>query len=397
MKTNKVGVWLAMFMLGSIGLHGASVHVCDFLLSEPDVPPVYQSFFDGNPVYYQTWEQYEYKWDGGVTIKEHGLEGDTLVDGVLYHKIQVGGAGTRQAMPEFWVRESECHDKVWVRLPWDAAGRDILVVDMALKEGDLFPISTEPDTVYYKVDSVYYQEHEGGRLKHIRLKPTTDNAWTSALETIDNKSEGSRIDSNWKSRHLEFIEGVGSNLGFAYPRLGLLKQTDSLFELLERNDSLWMPLKGLYRGMCHQLLYLYDYIVCMDRNDELFYTHPNSEMVKCSDAYMVIEELIYDEGPTDPFNPYANESVRSLSRYLRVSPNPAQARVTLQWVSEAPVAGVCRIELYTLQGVRLRSFTTDSWPYTLHVSDMPHGTYMLRVSPEDASAAWQATARVVVL
>ncbi len=359
-----------------------------------DAPPVYQSFFDGNPVYYQTWEQYEYKWDGGVTIKEHGLEGDTLVDGVLYHKLKVGSAGWRyhQERSDFWVRESECHDKVWVRLPWDAAGRDILVVDMALKEGDLFPVSTEPDTVYYEVDSVYYQEHEGGRLKHIRLKPTTDNAWTRALETIN--KDNYPIDGDWQSRHLEFIEGVGSNLGFAYPRLGLFKRVDSLFRPFERNDSLWLPLKGWYKG--DNILYLYDYIVCMERGGTSFYTHPDLEMVKCTDAYMLMEYVCYDEWPIDPIIP-ANESVRSLSRYLRVSPNPAQARVALQWASEAPVAGVCRIELYTLQGVRLRSFTTDSWPYTLHVSDMPHGTYMLRVSPEDASAAWQATARVVVL
>lgn len=353
----------------------------------PQQQTTYQSFFEGNPVYYQTWNMYDYKWEGGATIKGHGLEGDTTVNGLVYHKMNVGGTGTYHDMPEFWVRENERHDKVWVRLPWDAEGRDILVVDMNLKEGDLFPVITSPDTVYYEVDSVYYQEHDGGQLKHIRLKPTTDNAWTRALETVydyaSDYSYGYRGACDWHSRHLEFIEGVGSNLGFVYSRLGLAEQ----------GDALWMPLKGRYESGVSDMLYLYDYIVCMERGDTSFYTHPNLDCVTCTDKYIWIEEVIFDEPPIQP----ANESIRSLSRYLRLSPNPAHDRVVLQWAAESPVEGACRIELYTLQGLQLRAFTTDSWPYALTVSDLPHGTYMLRVSPKDASAAWQATVRLVVL
>ncbi|MDE6112806.1 MAG: hypothetical protein K2G46_05295, partial [Bacteroidales bacterium] len=58
---------------------------------EDNSTPIYQSFFDGNPVYYQTWSPYWYKWDGGVTIKSHGLEGDTMIEGMQYHKMSVGG------------------------------------------------------------------------------------------------------------------------------------------------------------------------------------------------------------------------------------------------------------------------------------------------------------------
>lgn len=384
-------IWVVLVWDGQAALRVGLASGSDTLAIN-DTMRNYQSFFEGNPVYYQTWDAYVDKWESGATIKGHGLEGDTMINGLIYHKMNVGGTGTYHDMPEFWVRENERHDKVWVRLPWDAEGRDILVVDMNLKEGDLFPIVTCPDTVYYEVDSVYYQEHDGGRLKHVRLKPTTDNAWTSVLETIyDYASDyryGYRGECDWRSRHLEFIEGVGSNLGFVYPRLGLTEQ----------GDALWMPLKGWYKSGVSDMLYLYDYIVCMERGDTSFYTHPNLDCVTCKDKYIWIEEVIFDEGHTNPDLPRpANESVRSMSRYLRLSPNPGHDRVLLQWTADAPVDGACRIELYTLQGLQLCAFTTDSWPYTLTVSDLPHGTYMLRVSPKDASAAWQATVRLVVL
>lgn len=351
-----------------------------------DTARVYQSFFEGNPVYYQTWDKYYYDGYDGVTIHAHGLEGDTAVNDVVYHRLKVGGTRTYREMPEFWVRESGRHDKVWVRLPWDGEGRDILVVDMELEAGDLFPVSTYPDTVYYEVDSVYWMNHAGGSLKHIRLKPTGDNAWTEALETVfDDRSQ--LWECEWSSRHLEFIEGVGSNLGFAYHRLGLRE---------DNADSLWEPLRGEYyreRQADGELLFVYDYIVCMEKHDSLFYVHPDDEWVTCTDEYFWIIEETWDLDPGRP----ANESLRSMSRYLRLSPNPAREEVSLRWTAESPVDGACRITLYDMQGVRLRSYTADRWPYTLRVSGLPSGTYVLRVEPEDASATWQATVRLMRL
>lgn len=336
----------------------------------------YQSFFEGNPVYYQTWENNGADAAAGL-IKQHGLEGDTVVDGRLYHIMSVKGVAA--ARVQFWVRENENHDKVWVRMPWDSTGRETLVVDMNLKERDSFQMYGYgewvregdssvycPKAAYYLVDSVYYQEHPGGNLKHIRLKPSGYNGYTKILESTP-VNQGQ---CDWKSRHLEFIEGVGSNLGFVYGRNGMM---------LGGRDPLW---KYLYQHNSERALL--DYIVCVEKDSVVYYKHPNVECVDCWD-YEVFQELT------------ANESVRSLSRYLRVSPNPAQERVTLQWASETSVEGVCRIELYTLQGVKLRSLMTDSWPYTLDVSALPHGIYMLRVSPKDALAAWQATVRLVVL
>ncbi len=390
MRINEVGssgvvVWCVgmIFLLGSyVGLPDGNVYASN-VLPATDTVQTYQSFFDDNPVYTQVWSN---GCADGLCpyVKRHGLLGDTLVDGVRYHILAIPGEdklwwGGDRLNPNYidgvyWARESENHDKVWVRMPWDSAGRETLVVDMNLKKGDTVQMydSGSPN---YVVDTVYYKDHPGGRLKHIRLKPQSScHAWTEALEKA---SLGSSCD--WKARHLEFIEGVGTNLGFIYRRI-------------RGEDLSWA--KYYYDWWGPMIWYeepelLADYVICVDKDSAAYYEHGNMECVDCYTGSF--EQDFWD------YDPYANESVRSLSRYLRVSPNPAQARVALQWASEAPVAGVCRIELYTLQGVRLRSFTTDSWPYTLHVSDMPHGTYMLRVSPEDASAAWQATARVVVL
>ncbi|MDE7150217.1 MAG: T9SS type A sorting domain-containing protein [Bacteroidales bacterium] len=365
----------------------------------PDSTPVYQSFFEGNPVYHQVGEnQTACGYD--IPIYRKGLEGDTVIEGLLYHKLSCETRYDKRV--QFWVRESDGHDKVWVRLPWDTAGREILAVDMNLGKGETFVMYVESetltmtdttwdtignsnemiisckDTIVYKeicyvVDSVYHLEHPGGVLKHIRLKPQDYNGYTKALE----ETWGRGKECDWRSRHLEFIEGLGSNLGFVYHRLGV-----------SYNDSLWgcmYPWRG-HDGPT-------DYIVCMERDSGVYYVHPNAE---CMDCDTRIFDWKLDE-PTDPRDPpgIANERVRSLSRHLRVSPNPASETATLQWDAAVAVresVSSCRIEIHTLQGVRLRSCETDSWPYTLRVSDLKAGTYLLRVVPSEG--AWQATVRL---
>ncbi|MDE7150386.1 MAG: hypothetical protein K2O01_08305, partial [Bacteroidales bacterium] len=326
MKTNSIIIFrLSVMMALWFGFMNQNVYAYDGSVVSNSV---YQSFFDGNPVYYQMWDMYDYKWEAGMTVKRHGLEGDTTIDGILYHKMSVVADGEFENgyRVQFWVRESEAHDKVWVRLPWDSEGREFLAVDMNLQPGDLFPVGTLSDTVYYEVDTVYYGEHAGGNLKHIRLKPTTDSSWTQALYEVGQLPKW-RYKCDWRSYHLEFIESVGSNLGFVYYRLGLFD---------ENKDVLWAPLcprKG-YRHYCsaHSSLMPYDYMVCMERNDAAYYEHQNAECVSCADGVVVFDEVIYDE-PADPRDPpgIANERVRSLSRHLMVSPNPASETATLQW------------------------------------------------------------------
>lgn len=403
MKTNNVFRWFGgmalLFGLMTQGMAQSGNTEAD----EPeDAPtPVYQSFFEGNPVYYQMWDMYEYKWETGMTIKKHGFEGDTTVDGTSYHILSVVGAVSEKENDhsvQFWVRESEAHDKVWVRLPWDSEGREFLTVDMNLKQGNLFPVGTPSDTVYYEVDTVYYKEHVGGNLKHIRLKPTTDSSWTQALYEVGQLPWWHR-ECDWRSYHLEFIEGVGSNLGYVYYRLGLFD---------ENEDALWKPLchRDGYRNYYshHHSLMPYDYIVCMERNGVAYYEHPNAECVSCTDKYVRLDEVIYDEGDpadTNGRTPPANERVQSMSRHLSVSPNPAAATATLQWdaSTDSRVAmASCNVTLYDMQGVRLRSYRVDGWPYTLSVSDLAPGAYLLRVVPTEAPAegAWQATVRLMV-
>lgn len=378
-------IWAVLVWDGQAALRAGLASGTDTLAIN-DTMWNYQSFFEGNPVYYQTWENIYHADAAGGLIKKHGLEGDTLVDGLLYHRMSVKGYWENDSV-QFWVRENEAHDKVWVRMPWDSAGQEVLVVDMSLKERDSFAmygygewvrdgdsLSYCPGIAYYVVDAVYYQDHPGGKLKHIRLKPLEYDAYTHILQTTPVKHGRCA----WRSRHLEFIEGVGSNLGFVYGRNGMV---------LGAKDPLWGPLFPLWEASSGVLL---DYIVCMERDSVVYYEHPNTECVDCGDKVLV--QWIY-EPPIQP----SNESIRSMSRYLRLSPNPARDRVVLQWTAESSVDGACHIELYTLQGLKLRAFTTDSWPYTLTVSDLPHGAYMLRVSPKDASAAWQATVRLVVL
>ncbi|MDE7091728.1 MAG: hypothetical protein K2O53_08425, partial [Bacteroidales bacterium] len=148
MKTNSVFRWFSGIAL-----------LLGFMTQGMAQSEDYQSFFDGNPSYTQLWDMYDYKWEAGMAIKKHSLEGDTTVDGILYHILSVVGAGGEMANGynvQFWVRESEAHDKVWVRLPWDSDGREFLAVDMNLKQGDLFPIGKPSDMVYYEVDTVYY-------------------------------------------------------------------------------------------------------------------------------------------------------------------------------------------------------------------------------------------------
>ncbi len=408
MKTNVIfrlfsGIAL-LFGLVAQGAYGGAVVMAQSENTGVDEPeeestPVYQSFFEGAPVYTQMWGTYDYKWDAGMTIKKHGLEGDTIVDGISYHKMSVVGAGGQLEngyRVQFWVRESEAHDKVWVRLPWDNEGREFLAVDMSLQSGDLFPIGALPDTVYYEVDTVYHMEHAGGSLKHIRLKPTTDSSWTQAFFEIGQLPKW-RYKCDWRSYHLEFIEGVGSNLGFVYYRLGLFG---------ENEDALWAPLCSSdgYRHYCsanHSLM-PYDYIVCMERNGAAYYEHPNAECVSCKDEIVIFDEVIYDEGPPPGLLPGpANERVQSMSRHLLVSPNPAAETATLQWdaATDSRVSmASCRVLLYDIQGVRLRAYTVDSWPYTLSVSDLTPGAYLLRVVPVEtpADGVWQATVRLMV-
>ncbi|MDE6307810.1 MAG: T9SS type A sorting domain-containing protein [Bacteroidales bacterium] len=326
---------------------------------------------------------------------------------MLYHKLSVrdGGwpSGERRS---FWVRESETHDKVWVRLPWDAGGQEFLVVDMSLSEGDVFVMDREcemitlcdttwdtvgnamivryKDTVICKenggiVDSVYYLEHPGGELKHIRLKPQGNVGYTQALGNV--LIHGSNC--NWRSHQLEFIEGVGSNLGFVYRRWGAAY-----------NDSVWEPLSLFYHPEAPT-----DFIICMERDGNVYYEHPNVECKDCDDK--IFDEWYYEpDDPREPQRP-ANERVQSMSRYLSVSPNPAAETAMLQWdaSTDSRVSmAACNVMLYDMQGVRLRSFTTDRWPYTLSVSDLASGAYLLRVVPVEAPAegAWQATVRLMV-
>ncbi|MDE6113218.1 MAG: T9SS type A sorting domain-containing protein [Bacteroidales bacterium] len=106
--------------------------------------------------------------------------------------------------------------------------------------------------------------------------------------------------------------------------------------------------------------------------------------------------------PRDPSRPRpANERVQSMSRYLSVSPNPATETAALQWdaATDRRVSmAACNVTLYDMQGVRLRSCAVDRWPYTLSVSDLAPGAYLLRVVPAEtpSDGAWQATVRLMV-
>ncbi len=106
-------------------------------------------------------------------------------------------------------------------------------------------------------------------------------------------------------------------------------------------------------------------------------------------------------GATPPTTPPANERFLSMNRYLSVSPNPAAETATLQWdaATDSRVSmASCNVQLYDIQGVRLRAYTVDSWPYTLSVSDLTPGAYLLRVVPVEtpADGVWQATVRLMV-
>ncbi|MDE6112162.1 MAG: T9SS type A sorting domain-containing protein, partial [Bacteroidales bacterium] len=134
----------------------------------------------------------------------------------------------------------------------------------------------------------------------------------------------------------------------------------------------------------------------------VYYEHPNVECKDC-DA-KVFDDWIYEpDDPREPSRPPhpANERVQSMSRYLSVSPNPAAETATLQWdvATDSRVSmAACNILLYDMQGVRLRSFAADRWPYTLSVSDLAPGAYLLRVVPTEApvEGSWQATVRLMV-
>lgn len=130
-----------------------------------------------------------------------------------------------------------------------------------------------------------------------------------------------------------------------------------------------------------------DFIICMERDGNVYYEHPNVECIDCDDKVFVYQ--------------IANERVLSMSRHLSVSPNPTAETATLQWdaSTDSRVSMVaCNVTLYDIQGVRLRSYRVDSWPYTLSVSDLASGAYLLRVVPVEAPAegAWQATVRLMV-
>ncbi|MDE6439593.1 MAG: T9SS type A sorting domain-containing protein [Bacteroidales bacterium] len=411
MKTNNIFRWVSgivpmLFGLMTPGMAQSENTGADEPDEEPT--PIYQSFFEGNPVYNQVGKN-QTLCGYNTPIYRQGLEGDTVVDGLAYHKLSVrDGHWPYGESRSFWVRESETHDRVWVRLPWDAVGREFLVVDMNLDKGDSFVMDrkcemmtlcdttwdtvgntitvryTYTDTVIctetcYVVDSVYYLEHPGGVLKHIRLSPQGYNGYTFALEKVSIHGQ-----CNWRSHHLEFIEGVGSNLGFVYHRFGVSYQ-----------DSLWGCLSWLSIGAPT------DYIICMERNGSVYYEHPNVECVDC-DAEVFDYQVGNPGGPGGIGGPRpANERVQSMSRYLSVSPNPAAATATLQWdaATDSRVSmAACNVMLYDMQGVRLRSYVADRWPYTLSVSDLASGAYLLRVVPVEAPAegAWQATVRLMV-
>ena len=181
---------------------------------------------------------------------------------------------------------------------------------------------------------------------------------------------------------MEFIEGVGSNLGFVYHRWRAAY-----------NDSVWGCL-SLSNPDAPT-----DFIICMERDGSVYYEHPNVECVDCDDK--IFDEWYYEpDDPREPQRP-ANERVQSMSRHLLVSPNPAAETTTLQWdaATDSRVSmAACNVMLYNMQGVRLRSYVADRWPYTLNVSDLAPGAYLLRVVPVEAPAegAWQATVRLMV-
>lgn len=382
----------------------------------------YQSFFAHQPRYIQALDPFSYKCYEGLDIVDFvRIYNPVMVDSIYYYQLYYP-----KPLPNghryVWVRENATHDKVWVRLPWDTTGNETLVVNLNLEVGDLFPMCTSPDTIYYKVDSVYYVWspkyydrtqgiYDSLLLKHIRLSPITNNSWTEALEKANPlgyliwSCGGPEMDgglvpfqTEWSSRHLEFIEKVGCNLGFLYRRLGLTDTAwaalredygpiDSPSEYYDEKDGVWKTKPPM----------LYDFMLYAD--DTLycdFYRFPNDEYGLRDNLRELIHfnDVPYTEPPT---NPISNENKLNLSRYLHVSPNPAHSQTTLQWEAKAPIQGPCRISLYTLQGLEIRTFTANQWPYTLNVSDLPAGTYILRVTPTDASSAEQVVVRLIVL
>ncbi|MDE7091556.1 MAG: T9SS type A sorting domain-containing protein [Bacteroidales bacterium] len=159
---------------------------------------------------------------------------------------------------------------------------------------------------------------------------------------------------------------------------------------------MWEPLYPRNDGLAPT-----DYVVCVERDGGVYYVHPNAECMDC-DSELFDKWMDGAGDPRDPSRPRpANERVQSMSRYLSVSPNPAAATATLQWdaATDSRVSmAACNILLYDMQGVRLRSFAADRWPYTLSVSDLAPGAYLLRVTPSEppADGTWQATVRLMV-
>ena len=79
MKTNSIFRWFSgiALLLGFMTQGVAQTENMGVGEQEDNSTPIYQSFFEGNPVYYQTWENCYGADAAGGRIKRHGLEGDT--------------------------------------------------------------------------------------------------------------------------------------------------------------------------------------------------------------------------------------------------------------------------------------------------------------------------------
>lgn len=119
----------------------------------------------------------------------------------------------------------------------------------------------------------------------------------------------------------------------------------------------------------------------------------------CATAYEWQVQAVYDDTPKlnsawSALQTFTTAACRldgakeTTTADIRLYPNPASASVTVQAITDAYQLDMF-VELYNLQGEKLKSYVTNDTAFEMDVSDVPAGTYLVVVHTAEGEAFTQ--------
>ncbi|MEG2178744.1 MAG: T9SS type A sorting domain-containing protein, partial [Bacteroidales bacterium] len=243
---------------------------------------------------------------------------DSTIDSLVYKQFSRGGYPGY----DYYVRESQDHSKVYCRGSYSSIiDEEKLVMDLNMKIGDIFSYVKYDgfkDTSFFMVDSIFLKNEK----KHILLNPikntrliNRDEIWDTIVDT-----------------HLEFIEGIGSNM-----------------------IGVFLPATRFTN---------YPYLLCVYKDSVLSFQ--NKSNFDC-DHFLEIKGGSIESSSAPQF-------------HFTLIPNPAHTQVTLKIETPIPSYQNVSIDILDIQGRPLHRQSLYTNSTILDLSKFKAGMYIFKLN-----------------